>query len=257
MHVDGESRQELAKLDVHVGEGLQSFEVEEGWTAWPQLKRIIERFDALDIVSTQATVGECAAATWLHVIPDWHHGYPMPDDDFGYLELTYELANYCPSCGLGAVQNAPFRMRGEPKWGRRAIVQLNWVFDEYFVTPEVWKAIFEPHAIPARRVLRHSTGQTLTTVVQLVIDGIASTPVQLGHHRSEWCQRCERRKYVPFVRGCFPAFVGAPGNASLFKESGVFRQRCVRIAGGDRWPGTVRCNNRSQDPRMPLSASVC
>ena len=44
-------------------------------------------------------------------------------------------------------------MKAEPKWGRRGVLQLNWVFDEYFATPEVWASFFEPHGIECRPVM--------------------------------------------------------------------------------------------------------
>ncbi len=30
-----------------------------------------------------------------------HFGYPQPEDDFGYLELTYEPNIGCPTCHIG------------------------------------------------------------------------------------------------------------------------------------------------------------
>ena len=45
---------------------------------------------------------------------------------------------------IGAKQVSPFRMKESPNWGRRSILQMNWLFDEYFVKPEVWNAVFQP-----------------------------------------------------------------------------------------------------------------
>jgi hypothetical protein len=70
----------------------------------------------------------------------------------------------------------------------------------------VWHSVFAPRGITARQVLLHKTGKPLTTVVQLVIDTIASARVPMGEHALHWCQQCERPKYLPFVRGCFPSF---------------------------------------------------
>ena len=60
-------------------------------------------------------------------------------------------------------------MKGEPRWGRRSVLQLNWVFDEYSATPEVWNAVFRPIGVESMPVLGRR-GKVLTTVVQMVID---------------------------------------------------------------------------------------
>ena len=62
----------------------------------------------------------------------------MPDHDFGYQLATFDLSDHCESCGIGRSQRVPFRIRGEPSWGKNQVPQLNWVFDEYFATPAAW-----------------------------------------------------------------------------------------------------------------------
>jgi hypothetical protein len=120
---------------------------------WPQVGAWIVANDALDIVRTEFSNAEIESAEWLRMRGEWHHGYPLPREELGYLIATYDLSEYCMECGVGAKQVAPFRMRGEPKWGRRGILQLNWVFGEYFVKPSVWRDVFEPHHIPYRSVI--------------------------------------------------------------------------------------------------------
>ena len=93
-------------------------------------------------------------------------------------------------------------MSGEPRWGRRGILQLNWVFDEYFVLPEVWEASFRPFDVPARPVLHASTEENLKTVVQLELPVGASCSLA-GHPRST-CGSCGRERYQPVVKGRFP-----------------------------------------------------
>lgn len=54
----------------------------------------------------------------------------MPDYKAGYLMTTYGGTG-CGVCGVGQLQKAPFSMRAEPKWGRRHMMQLNWVADDW------------------------------------------------------------------------------------------------------------------------------
>ncbi|MGS2727906.1 hypothetical protein ACU8DI_15295, partial [Psychroserpens sp. BH13MA-6] len=69
---------------------------------------------------------------WYHIKTE-QFGYPQPEDDFGYMELTYEPNIGCPTCHIGIKQNNPFRFRSEPKAKNSQFIGLNWVFDQIFV----------------------------------------------------------------------------------------------------------------------------
>src|SRR6266849_2102839 len=104
-----EIRKELSSLGVVVGEGLVTFEVDETHKSWRGLKLWIDERRAVDIVTTKFSNREIAHARWLELVPTWHHGYPQPEDNFGYREVTYDRSEYCAQCGIGAKQKAPFR----------------------------------------------------------------------------------------------------------------------------------------------------
>lgn len=125
-------------------ENILNVKISEDDPKWPVVAELMKKHKYFEFCTTDFTLNELKSASWLKVTPIWHHGYPQPDRDFGYLDITYDLAGYCEECGIGAVQKAPFRFSREPKWGRRQILQVNWVFDEYFVTPELWKTVFKP-----------------------------------------------------------------------------------------------------------------
>ncbi len=205
-------QRELARHGVVVADrGLVSFEVDEAHEAWPALNDWIARRRAVDVATTKFSKKELADARWLELMADWHHGYPQPDEDvFGYRQATYDLTERCEQCGIGMKQKAPFQMKGEPKWGRNGILQLNWVFDEYFVTPEVWSSVFKPYGIGCRPVM-NTKGVELKTVVQLAIeDEVGIVSVGLPPER---CTKCGRVKYLPVTRGPFPALAEEPSQA--------------------------------------------
>jgi hypothetical protein len=204
-----EIRGELAAMGVVVGaSGLATFELDEAHEAWPALQAWIARRGAVDIVSTKFSKKELADARWLALEPSWHHGYPQPDEDrFGYRETTYDLADFCWQCGIGLKQKAPFQMKSEPKWGRNGILQLHWVFDEFFVTPEVWRSVFNPNGVGCRPVL-DAKGAELKTVVQLVAP--EEVPVMVEGLAMERCACCGRVKSLPVARGAFPPPVNEP-----------------------------------------------
>src|SRR5262249_30101958 len=123
INATGHDREVLARLGVLVGTGLVTFEIDESDSAWPRISEWATRRSALDMVSSHFSPEEIAEAEWLGMDPRWHWSYPQPEDDFGFRSVTYDLSQYCSTCGIGAVQKAAFRMKSEPRWGRNGILQ--------------------------------------------------------------------------------------------------------------------------------------
>ncbi len=204
-------QKELLSLGVKVQEGFATFLVDEEHPSWSELRKRLATWDAVDVVSTEFTPIELKRAKWLELVPDWHYGFPQPnEDEFGYREATFDLSEYCNRCGLGMKQKAPFQMKGEPRWGKRSIFQLNWVFDEYFVTPEVWTSVFKPHKIESRAVT-NTKGAELQTVVQLVTH--EEVGISTNRLVTEECPSCGRIKYLPVAAGYFPTLTSEPSTA--------------------------------------------
>jgi len=192
---------------------LMRFEIDESDERWPAIQRWMAAHGFTDSVRTTFSQSEISNAKWLTLDPQWHYGYPQPnEDEFGYLTATYNLGDYCDQCGLGRIQRAPFQMRGEPKWGRRGMLQLNWVFDEFFAMPDVWTSIFKPLGVACRPV-HNRKGQELRTVVQLVVPEL----VHVGTHRLEGyrCELCGLIKYRPFTKGFFPTLTTRPASPMI------------------------------------------
>jgi len=189
---------------------LASFEIEESQSQWPEIKALIGQWKPADFTRTEFTEAELAAASFLQMLGG-QHGYPQPSDDFGYLKVTYDLKDYCAACGIGKEQAAPFRMQGEPKWGKNRILQLNWVYDAYFVSPSTWEDVFSPLGVGKLSVVDHRTGIDLRTVVQLDIQDVARASLACdAEYPFEVCATCGRKKLLPITRGFFPGFTTAP-----------------------------------------------
>src|SRR5437868_3391201 len=135
-----EIRGELADLGIAIeADGFAVFDVAETDPAWPQLQAWIRKRQASDVASTKFAKSEIEGAAWVTLEPTWHCGYPQPNElEFGYLKATYDLTEYCDRCGIGKKQKAPFQLKKEPAWNGKGILQLHWVFDEFFTTPDVW-----------------------------------------------------------------------------------------------------------------------
>lgn len=204
-----QDQDELASVGIALdGLGFVTFEIDEEDRAWPEVSQWIARRRAADSVSTRFTKEEIAEADWLELVPLWHHGYPQPDEsEFGFRNATFDMTKCCQCCGIGMRQKAEFQMKSEPKWGKRSILQMNWIFDEFFVKREVWAAVFQPLGIACRRVIG-SKGSELVTVVQLdICDEVGVETDGLVGVR---CGECERVKYLPELRGRFPAMLDEP-----------------------------------------------
>jgi len=198
---------------------LIAFDVEETHPHWSELLILFRKWKVSDVARTEFTRGEIQSARWLNLLPDWHYDYPQPDEGaFGYLTATYDLSDYCAECGSGLKQKAPFQMKAEPDWGRKGILQLNWVFDEYFVKPEVWHKIFEPFGIDCRAVT-NIAGTALDTVVQLIVD--QQSAMVTDELPFQKCVKCGLIKYLPVSRGRFPALLDEP-RAHMVKTAQYF-----------------------------------
>src|SRR5262245_24513230 len=107
--------------------------------------------------------------SWYVIGATSHFGYPQPEDD--YRAATYDSAGYCARCGIGTVQRRPFRFRSEPRARHSHFLQLNWIFDEFFVRPEVRVVFLQENieGIGFTPAVRHRGGQALESIEQLTI----------------------------------------------------------------------------------------
>jgi hypothetical protein len=207
-------RLEVARLGLRalgtgrVPDAYMAFDVAESDREWPEVERWIRRRGMVsDVVRTEFTTTEIETARWLNLQPEWHFGYPQPEDS--YIAATYDLSDYCRVCGVGKKQMKPFVMSGQPRWGSRSIVQLNWIFDEYFVRADEWSKALAPLGVRARPVV-DLQGQEIPTVVQLV----ASECVDISTVSLEAsaCPACGRTRFLPLTRGFLPSLVSCPSS---------------------------------------------
>jgi hypothetical protein len=217
--IDEQAQRELADLGIRVEIGYKGFDVSESASDWPAIRDWIERRHASDIARAKFTDQEISQASWLALRADRQIGYPQPDEEkFGYRSVTYDATEFCDRCGVGLRQVAAFQLKGEPPLGPRGILQLNWVYDEYFVRPEVWRSVFEPFGVGQRPVTDRS-GVALRTVVQLVVE--QQVDLQPSELVRTDCPSCGRIKYETVTRHPLPPLVGEP-TTHMLKSSEWF-----------------------------------
>lgn len=180
-----------------LGFSIIVFNVTEDQPQWPEIERLIGESDvASHLVTNLFSTTEMDRAEWLHVSALGQHGYPQPEDDFGYIEATYDVSQYCYRCGIGGVQKAPFRLRSEPKARHSQFLQLNWVFDELFVRSEARQGLtaagltgfdFRPAVIHrADRPSGEVQQMEILSVLQPALDPTGLETVTCNERNEEW-----------------------------------------------------------------------
>lgn len=106
-------------------------------------------------------------ATFFEVLASGHHGYPQPQDNYRGV-----YADACLRCGMHGRQIHPFRFRKSGLAKHSAFLQLNWVFDAFFVHREVADtlALGRLTGIAFGPVLDHRTGGEISDRVQVLMD---------------------------------------------------------------------------------------
>lgn len=204
---------------------LVAFDIDEADPAWSLLSGWLREWDAFPLmVRTEFTPQEIESARWLQLAA-WNNGFPQPQSLEGYARATFDLSDWCSKCSYGKVQNAPFRIKGEPKWNRRGIMTLFWVFDAFFVPPAIWETVFKPFGIECRPVV-NTKGVELKTVVQLVVQ--EEVDIVTDDLKPVPCPECQRVHYEWPVRGMFPRFVHEPVGVMAKSRQGMGHGWCMR-----------------------------
>ena len=139
------------------------------------LKQELSKFKIEPQIGTEYKKADIRNAEWF-IINTGEYQYPQPEEDFGYLNATFNLDNYCKWCGIGKVQNAPYRLKTEPKQHNNQFWGLHWAFDAIFVRQET-KNILEREKIKGIRFsnpVLHKKNIPIEGFYQLHIDTILS-----------------------------------------------------------------------------------
>lgn len=201
-------------------DGVVSFDISENESNWEAVKDRLLSWQALDIVRTEFTDRELDESQYLVLRPQWTSGYPMPMANNEYLDGTYGSSG-CDVCGAGRVQRAPFQMKSEPKWGRKQMMHLNWVPNEFFVTPRLFQDVFSKIGISAREVLHHAKRTPLKSVLQLEISAVAESPLRIGPSTNK-CANCGVARFNFHSRDFFPPLVNDREKAEAFRTQETF-----------------------------------
>jgi hypothetical protein len=208
-----------------------------------ELKKILgdSWLDNVINTDTDFTENERSESRYLAIEATKMLGYPQPEDweedereeepkypfdIYPYFENVFDVANVSRDYGmLRGKQIGDFSLLGEPKWGKSDIGSIFWCGDVFFSTPSIYKQIFEPLGIGCRTVLGYGNRKPLTTVVQLIPQGVSNSKLIIKEDQitestdiPEW----GIKKYILNSKGFFPSFEQNPGNYDFFVSQEYF-----------------------------------
>lgn len=236
---------------------------------WPDISARLGEYDST--IVNKFSGQDVAGAEWLCIFAKGHHGYPQPEE--GWWERTYEATTRCRKCGFVTEQRAPFRLRGEPAASHSQFLQLNWVFDEFFVRPAVRDALLAAELTGIEFVppVIHRSGLPSLTVDQMRITSALRPAIDTSALQTVTCKMnneesasafapgpilesssdfCGRTKYHLRHRGPLQleraAFEGAPdvvrtaerfGSGGLAFRATIVSQRFRELVAAAKWRG--------------------
>ena len=149
------------------------FDLYEDNPIFSHAKKEVEKYGIEPQIGTFYEKADFDKAEWF-IVSTGEYQYPQPEDGFGYLESTFNLDRYCSLCGIGKIQNAPFRLKTEPKQHNNQFWGLHWEFEPIFVRQEA-KNILEKEEIKGIRFSQpvlHKKGNAVEGFYQLHIDTV-------------------------------------------------------------------------------------
>ncbi len=184
------------------GEIISALDILQSSIYWPAISDYINEYQLLVLPETLFTNDELSAAEWLRVRSKWRAGYPQPEGNFGYENITYRNDRLCGSCGCGLEQIDSFRIKKSPKWGKRNFFELNWVGDELFVSNRA-RQVLEQKGITGisfKEVKNKNGTEIFPDVQQMFIHNIISEGMiedSTSIKESYICPTCQTKKYIP------------------------------------------------------------
>lgn len=185
------------KYEENILGNFVTLEIAESDPQWQIVREAYQGFGAVDSRRLEFTSGEIRNAEWVELGVTSHFGYPQPEDDFGYHSVTYRPGSACEHCKIGTEQVAPFRFRKPPTQKRSHLLQLNWVFDEFFVRDEV-RHTLEATGITGIQFsapVLHRTGEVIAGWYQMHIPAALSPLLLTEGLRTETCGSCGKHKF--------------------------------------------------------------
>ena len=148
------------------------FDISEDDPLWPEVEKVLSSAGIHTLPTTEFTKEEIMSAEWVKIYPSHFGGYPMPNLDDAWQNVSFNAGQECQICGIGRRQVGPIHLKGEPKLGRNHFMGIFWVYD-IFAKNEIFdvltqKGITGFKAYPA---IHYKKKTPLETIKQLKVIG--------------------------------------------------------------------------------------
>lgn len=147
-----------------------------------------------------------------YLIQTGQFGYPQPENDFGYISMTYDISRACKTCNIGLIQKDEFRFKSEPKAKHSNFIGLNWVFDQIFVR-QVVKDKLESESIKGIKFSQpviHKTGLPVQGLYQLHIDNLLDSGLITENLKIEKCEMPKEKSMIKFLTAIKSNLINGP-----------------------------------------------
>lgn len=192
----------LKKNGIFVDDNKESFVIAENET-YNKLKKTFEEWGVIDwrfVVFDNDEILDAEYCIFENVFSPL--GYPMPDKNFGYRELSFNLDNYCEKCGSNKKQNSEIRLKKLPK-KFKLFHGIQWEYDVIFVKKSYYEEVFKPLGINYFKVLLYKSNIEVEEIVQLDIP-VIDEDLNFINWKYESCSVCNTKKYDPNVLTFYP-----------------------------------------------------
>jgi len=183
---------------------MSHFDIYESDPLWPTVKQYLLS-EGMEHTATHTifTKKEIQSARWVRVSPDFIHGYPMPDLDGSWMNVSFNEGQDCPKCGMGIKQMAPIHLKREPKMGKRDFMGIFWTFN-IFAKPEVIEVMSKNNinGFETMPALHYKTKAPLNTVMQLRFTQELSKGL-IDDNLTKEFPECGHIKYLGLSRGMY------------------------------------------------------
>jgi hypothetical protein len=170
--------------------------ISENHKKWPALAKAYRNFGVEPSAELRFSKEELIQAEWLELGVTSHFGYPQPEDGFVYRSSTYQPGSVC-ECGIRGEQVMPFRFRKAPSQTRSHLLQLNWVFDEFFVSVEARRTMEDVglSGFFFCAPVLHRSGEPIPGWFQLCVTTTLPAALLPQSLDTEQCSTCRKVKF--------------------------------------------------------------
>ena len=143
--------------------------IDDDHSLWPEVRQLCEELAIRIETGIEYSRQDILAADWCLVNAIGSLDYPQPEKNFGYRSLTFDLTSYCPRCGIGRIQDRPYRLKPQKQPKRYHFFSPGWDHQSLFCTTEVQSLLQENRVSGTKFIhpVQNGNGSEIPFLVQI------------------------------------------------------------------------------------------